>query len=131
MCVCLCVCVRVHTRTCAQSCLSVTPWTVALQAPLSMGFSRQEHCSGLPCPSPGDLLDSGIESASLVSPALYSVLFSLWNTQSQELNSERDPGLRHPSNLFLLEAMEIQKDQVLAGGPRGKGRGAAAPFSQF
>ena len=109
VCVCLCVCVRVHTRTCAQSCLSVTPWTVALQAPLSMGFSRQEHCSGLPCPSPGDLLDSGIESASLVSPALYSVLFSLWNTQSQELNSERDPGLRHPSNLFLLEAMEIQK----------------------
>ena len=37
--------------------LFVTPWTVAHQAPLSMGFSRQEHWSGLPCPSPGDLPD--------------------------------------------------------------------------
>ena len=48
----------------AKSCLSyptlVTPWTVACQAPLSMGFSRQEYWSGLPIPSPGDLLDSGI-----------------------------------------------------------------------
>ena len=37
----------------------------SLQAPLSMGFSRQEHWSGLPFPSPGDLLDPGIESGSL------------------------------------------------------------------
>ena len=48
----------------AKSCLSCptlgTPWTVACQAPLSMGFSRQEYWSGLPIPSPGDLLDSGI-----------------------------------------------------------------------
>ena len=40
----------------AKSCLTlVTPWTVAHQAPLSMGFSRQEYWSGLPFPSPGDL----------------------------------------------------------------------------
>ena len=39
----------------------VTPWTVAHQAPLSMGFSRQEDWSGLPFPSPGDLPDPGIE----------------------------------------------------------------------
>ena len=38
-----------------------TPWTVALQAPLSMGFSRQEYWSGLPFPSPGDLPNPGIE----------------------------------------------------------------------
>ena len=44
-----------------------TPWTVACQAPLSMGFSRQEHWSGLPFPSPGDLPDPGIEHGS---PAL-------------------------------------------------------------
>ena len=44
------------------SCLSATPWTVAHQAPLSMGFSRQEYWSGLPCPPPGDLPDPGIES---------------------------------------------------------------------
>ena len=50
--------------------LFVTPWTVALQAPLSMGFSRQEYLSGLPFPSPGDLPDSGIEPASPVSLAL-------------------------------------------------------------
>ena len=45
----------------------VTPWTVACQAPLSMGFSRQEYWSGLPFLSPGDLPDPGIE---LGSPAL-------------------------------------------------------------
>ena len=39
----------------------VTPWTVAFQAPLSMGFPRQEYCSGLPFPSPGDLPNPGIE----------------------------------------------------------------------
>ena len=38
-----------------------TPWTVACQAPLSMGFSRQENWSGLPFPSPGDLPNPGIE----------------------------------------------------------------------
>ena len=43
------------------------PWAVALQAPLSMGFSRQEYWSGLPFPSPGDLPNPGIEPAS---PAL-------------------------------------------------------------
>ena len=45
--------------------LCVTPWTVARQAPLSMEFSRQEYWSGLLFPSPGDLLDPGIESWSL------------------------------------------------------------------
>ena len=43
----------------------VTPWTVALQAPLSMGFSRQEYQSGLPFPTPGDLLNPGIEPSLL------------------------------------------------------------------
>ena len=47
-----------------QSCLTLTtPQTVARQAPLSMGFSRQEYWSGLPLPSPGDLPDPGIEPA--------------------------------------------------------------------
>ena len=43
-------------------------WTAALQAPLSMGSSRQEHCSGLLCPPPGALPDPGIEPASPASP---------------------------------------------------------------
>ena len=52
-------------------------WTVARQAPLSMGFSRQEYWSGLPCPSPGDLRDPGTEPASLMSPALAGGFFSI------------------------------------------------------
>ena len=44
-------------------------WTVAHQVPLSMGFSRQEYWSGLPCPSPGDLPDLGIEPRSPASQA--------------------------------------------------------------
>ena len=44
--------------------LFVTPWTVARQAPLSMGFSRQEYWSGLSCPPPGDLHDPGIQPIS-------------------------------------------------------------------
>ena len=47
--------------------LIATPWTVAYEAPPSMGFSRQEYWSGLPFPSPGDLPDPGIEPRS---PAL-------------------------------------------------------------
>ena len=43
---------------------SVTLWTIAQQAPLSMGFSKQEYWSGLPFPSPGDLPDPGIEPGS-------------------------------------------------------------------
>ena len=60
---------------CVLSCFSlvwlfVTPWTIAHQAPLSMGFPRQEYWSGLPFPSPGDLPDPGIKPGSLSSSAL-------------------------------------------------------------
>ena len=60
--------------SCVQLC--VTLWTVARQASLSMGFSRQEYWSGLPCPLPGDLPNSGIEAAALVSPALAGGFFT-------------------------------------------------------
>ena len=58
--------------TCMLNCFShvwlfATMWTVARQAPLSTGFSRQEYWSGLPCPPPGDFSNPGIEP---VSPAL-------------------------------------------------------------
>ena len=55
---------------------SATPWTVPKQAPLSMGFPRQEYWSELPFPSPGDLSDPGIELASLTSPALAGRFFT-------------------------------------------------------
>ena len=47
-----------------------TPWTIAHQAPLSMGFSKQEHRTGLPFPPSGDLPNPRMEPASLMSPAL-------------------------------------------------------------
>ena len=63
MCECVCVCVLSHVQ------LFTTLWTVAHQAPLSMGFPRQEYWSGLPFPPPGFLPDPGMEPVSLVSPA--------------------------------------------------------------
>ena len=57
--------VKVKSLSCVR--LFVTPWTAGHQAPLSMGFSRQEYWSGLPFPSPGDLPNPGIEPKS---PAL-------------------------------------------------------------
>ena len=57
--------------------LFATPWTVACQAPLSMGFSKQEYWSGLPFRSPGHLLDPEIELASPVSPALAGRFFTI------------------------------------------------------
>ena len=64
-----------------QSCFShvqlfVTPWTIAHKAPLSMGFSRQEYCSGLPFPPPGDLPNPGTGPTSLSSPALAGRFFT-------------------------------------------------------
>ena len=52
----------------------VTPWSVARQAPLSMGFPRQEYWSGLACPPPGDLPDPGIEPTS---PGLIGGFFTI------------------------------------------------------
>ena len=68
--------------SCVQ--LFVTPWTVACQAPLSMGFSRQEYWSGLPCPPPGDLPKPGFKVESLISPALAGGFFTTstnWEAQ--------------------------------------------------
>ena len=66
---------------------SVTPWTVAQQAPLSMEFSRQEYWSGLPFPTPGDLP----EHASLVSPALTGSLYhsATWEAQQTAENPSK------------------------------------------
>ena len=61
---------KVKLLSCVQ--LFATPWTVAFQAPLSMGFSRQECWSRVLCPPPGDLLDPGIEPGSPPSSALQS-----------------------------------------------------------
>ena len=70
--------------------LFATPWTIALQAPLSMGFSRQEYWRGLPCPPPGDLPNPGMEPASLMSPALagrFSTTSAMWEALTCYLKS--------------------------------------------
>ena len=78
MCVCVHMCVCAHMCVCMLSCvqLFVMPQTVAHQTPPSMGFSRQEYWSGLPFPSPGDLLDAGIKPASLASPVVAGRFFT-------------------------------------------------------
>ena len=63
-------------HACSVTSDSETPWTITHQAPLSMGFSRQEYWSGLPYPTPGDLPDLGIEDAPPVSPALAGGFFT-------------------------------------------------------
>ena len=60
--------------------LFATPWTVACQAPLSMGFSRHEYWSGFPFPSPRDLPDPGIEPASPTSLLLAGGFFTTSTT---------------------------------------------------
>ena len=67
----------VNVNLCMIRCFSrvwlfVTSWTIAHQAPLSMGFSKQEYWSELPCPTPGDLPDPRIKLTSPTSPALQS-----------------------------------------------------------
>ena len=72
---------------CSRVQLCATLWTVAHQAPLSMGVSRQEHWSGLPCPPPEDLPDPGTEPTSFMSPALTGGFFTTnatWEAQFSE-----------------------------------------------
>ena len=67
------MCVCLVTELCLTLC---DPMDCSPQAPLFMGFSRQEYWSGLPCPPLGDLPNSGIKPASLVTPALTSEFFA-------------------------------------------------------
>ena len=68
---------------------SATPWTVAYQVPLSLGFSRQEYWNGLPCPPPGDLPHPGIEPRFPASGGF----FTLWATRET---------LQHTRHLLLV-----------------------------
>ena len=77
----------------------MTLWTVAGQAPLSMGFSRQEYWSGLPCPPLGDQTNPGVEPESFSSPALAGRFFTTsatWKAGGQDgvsLQSEKSGSL--------------------------------------
>ena len=106
---------------------SATPWTVAHQAPLSMGFSRLEYWSGLPFPSPGDLPNPGMEPRS---PALQADFFTVWSTTIRNIENELwimqnisstgicvisfcflDIGLRDILNFVLLIFFSVRKSR--------------------
>ena len=88
---CVCVCVRTLSRF-HRVRLFATLWTVAHQAPLSMGFSRQEHCSGLPCPAPVYLLTQGSNLC----------LLQLLHWQGSSLPLSHWGGLRLTSVTYIL-----------------------------
>ena len=71
---CVCVCVFSHFSYVQ---LLATLWTVTHKVPISMGFSRQEHWSGLPCPPLGDFPNTEIEPEFLTSPALERGFFTI------------------------------------------------------
>ena len=98
----------VHVRSLSHVRLLATLWTVAHQAPQSMGFSRQVYWSGLPCLPPGHLLDPGIEPASSVSPALQADSLPL-SHQGSPVNVEL------PINSLSMD----QTDQAHTMGPAG------------
>ena len=86
----------------AQSCLTLgTPWTVAHQAPPSMGFPRQEYWSGLPCLPPGDLPSPGIEPMSLTSPALTGRFFATSTTWDAPAPKSRFPRIYYRAISFF------------------------------
>ena len=84
---CVCVCVCVCAQSFSQVRLFVIPWTIACQAPMSMGFSRQECWSGLPFPPPGDLPAPGIEPTS---PALQEDSLLLSHQESPYIKTSCD-----------------------------------------
>ena len=80
---------------------SATPWAVAYQAPLSMGFSRQKYSNGLPFPSPGDIPDPGIEpgSPTLQADSLRGACHTV-NSQHGSWSLEKQA---FPQNIYTLD----------------------------
>ena len=97
-----------------QSCLIIcNPMDcVAHQVPLSMGFSRQEYWSGLPCPPPGNLPNPGIEPAFLTSPALTGRFFTTsatWENPQVDLQRLKQALTTDPISKTLRHLLKKQK----------------------
>ena len=110
LCVCVCVCVCVCAHACVHMCTHLvafnyfaTPWTVAQQPPLSMGFSRQKYWSVFS--SLGDLWDPWIETASLASPALAGRFLTT--------APPGKPGSSFPPGCMILEHITISCPHLL------------------
>ena len=93
---------KVKVKSFSRVRLFVTPWPVAYQAPLSVGFSRQEYWSGLPFPSPGDLPDPGIEPRS---PALRQTLYRLSHHSTYQVILNRTTIIKHL--LYMLCILSV------------------------
>ena len=102
--------------------LFATLWTVACQAPLSMGFSRQENWSGLLCPLPGHLPAPRVKPMSPVAPALqaHSLLLSHWQRPSSF-----KPGVKNRKR-GISEALSFLPSLHLGGGLEGTNSGLQA-----
>ena len=99
--------------------LFVSPWTVACQSPLCMGFSRQEYWSGLPCPHPGDLPNPGIK---LRSPSLQAkILYHLIHQEAQE----------HGSGEPILSPGDLPVPGVEPGSPTLQADSLLSDYSYF
>ena len=103
-----------HTHVCMLSCFSrvrlfATLWTVAHQAPLSMGFSRQEYLSGLPSPSLGGLPDPGMEPSSPASLALQAESLLLGHGGSLHTHIHPFRNSHSPFHTWLCHALSHLK----------------------
>ena len=127
--------VKVKVKLLSHVQLFATSWTVAYQAPLSMRFSRQESCSGLPCPPPGDLPHPGTEPQSLTSPALagrFFITLATWEAHPWVKWSEvaqSCPTLCHPLDCSLpgSSVHGILQARVLEWGAISFSRGSSRP----
>ena len=101
---------RIQFSSVAQSCLTLcNPWTVAQQAPLFMGFSREEYWNGLPFLPPGNLPNPGIKLVSPVSPALAGGFFTTSSTWKALFNE--DYRKKKKKNLILFVFILMEKRQ--------------------
>ena len=106
-------CVLSHFSRCLTC---ATPGTVARQAPLSMGFSRQGYWSGLPFPPPGDLPMPGMEPTSLLSPALAGKFFTTsatWAATQILKRQESDTGwLTARYHIYCVSSTTSVRDSI-------------------
>ena len=100
---------------------SATLWTVFCQAPLPMGFPRQEYWNGLPFPTPGDLPDPGIESASPASPVLAGRFFTTEPLRKRQGQTSMIPWSSHLQRSLGFQVSQGPFSQaVSASWPKAK-----------
>ena len=102
---------RFHSHACILSHFSPvsifgTPWTVARQALLPMGFSRQEYWCGLPCSAPQDLPDPGIKPTYLMAPALAGGFFTTSTTWEAKQHSPKEEKKKDSRKIWFITVKE-------------------------